>query len=241
MPKKTRSQTKPEIKSSAKLERIPSGIPGLDKLIEGGFWKGSTNLISGGAGVGKSIFCIQFLIEGLKRGEICMFITLEQKPEDIIGDVARFGWDLEKYIKDKKLFLVYQDPFQLMDVTAPILDEIKEHRVSRVAVDSTGVFGMYYKDPFEIRKQLFKLLAGLKSIGVTSVLTSELTEDSKILSRFGVEEFIVDGLFTIRYNEYASGATPPLSLNVRKMRRTAHSRMSIPMEITSKGIVLKSK
>ena len=227
MPKKEKAKSKT-------FERIPSGIPGLDKLIEGGFIKGSTNLVSGGAGTGKSIFCVQYIMEGLRRGETCMFITLEQKPEDLIGDVVRFGWDLEKYIKDKKFILEYQDPFQMTDITSPLLDKIKEHNVSRVVIDSTAVFGMYYKDAFEVRKQLFKLLSGLKEIGVTSVLTSELPENSKTLARFGVEEFIVDGLILLK----SLGLTGEIarSLRVVKMRRTEHDEDIYSIDITSKGI-----
>ena len=236
MPKKAEATV-----NSDDFERIPSGIPGLDKLMEGGFVKGSTVLISGAAGTGKTIFCTQYLMEGLKRGENCMFITLEEKPEDIINDVKRFGWDLEKYMKDKKLILEYQDPFQMTDITAPLLDKIKEHGIQRVVIDSTAIFELYYKEPSEIRKQLFKLLNGLKDINVTSVLTTELPEETKMLGKFGVEEFIVDVVIVIRYNEYATGATPPLSLSVRKMRRTSHSRISVPIEITEEGIILKGK
>jgi KaiC/GvpD/RAD55 family RecA-like ATPase len=235
MPKKTKPvKAKPKGKS---FERINSGIPGLDKLMEGGFVKGSTVLVSGSAGTGKTIFCTQFIWEGLKRGENCMFITLEERPLDIMDDVRRFGWDFEKYVKDKKLILEYQDPFQMTDITSPLLDKIKEHNVSRVAIDSTAVFGMYYKDAFEVRKQLFKLLSGLKEIGVTSALTSEIPEDSKTLARFGVEEFVVDGLIILDYNILRPN---PLQLVVRKMRRTKHYRKSIVMDITDDGIILKT-
>ncbi len=104
MPKKSKSKFDD-------FERIPSGIPGLDRLIEGGLIKGSTTLVSGAAGTGKTIFCAQFLfMEGLKKGEICMFITLEEKPEDIIGDVKRFGWNLEKYVEEKKLYFRLSRP-----------------------------------------------------------------------------------------------------------------------------------
>ena len=113
MAKKTKSED---------FERIPSGIPGLDKLIEGGFVKGSTVLISGSAGTGKTIFCSQFIMEGLRNGETCMFITLEEKPEDVINDVKRFGWDFKKYISEKKLLLDFQDPFQITDITSPLND-----------------------------------------------------------------------------------------------------------------------
>ena len=235
MPKKARPiEAKPKGKS---FSRVTTGIPGLDKLMEGGFVKGSTILISGGAGTGKTIFCSQFILEGLRKGENCMFITLEEKPIDIIDDVRRFDWDFEKYVKDKKLILEYQDPFQMTDITSPLLDKIKEHNVQRVAIDSTAVFGMYYKDAFEVRKQLFKLLGGLKEIGVTSVLTSEISEDSKNLTRFGVEEFIVDGLIVLNYDILRPS---PLQLIVRKMRRTKHYRKSVVMDITDDGITLKA-
>lgn len=205
--------------------------------MEGGFVKGSTVLISGGAGTGKTIFCVQYIMEGLRRGENCMFITLEQRPEDIIGDVKRFGWDLEKYTKSKKLLLEYQDPFQVADITSPLLDKIQQHKIQRVALDSTAVFGMYYKDAFEIRKQLFKLLNGLKGIDVTSLLTSELPEEPKTLAKFGVEEFIVDGLIILHF--LGIGEKNYHSLQIRKMRRTDHAKDVFPMEIGDKGIVIR--
>lgn len=231
---------KSKAKSAAKkpdIERIASGIPGLDRLMEGGFIKGSTNLVSGPAGTGKTIFCSQYIMEGLKNGETCMFITLEETPNDIIDDVKRFGWDLKKYVDEKKLFLVYQDPFQVTDITSPLLDEIQQHDIQRVVIDSTAVFEMYYKDPAEIRKQLFKLLGALKNTGVTSIVTSELPEESNTLGKFGVEEFVVDGVIVLHYLGIGEGVYN--SLQIRKMRRTKHEKDTFPFEITNNGIVVK--
>jgi KaiC/GvpD/RAD55 family RecA-like ATPase len=225
MPKKSKADD---------FERIPSGIPGLDELMEGGFVKGSTNLVSGPAGTGKTIFCSQFIMEGLKNGETCMFITLEETPEDIMNDVKRFGWDFRKYIDDKKLFLDFQDPFQMTDITSPLLDKIQQHNIQRVAIDSTAAFELYYKEPAEIRKQLFKLLTGLKTIGVTSIITSELPEETKTLGKFGVEEFVVDGV--IRMDFIGLGGSASFNLQVRKMRRTSHSKESFPYDISDNGI-----
>jgi len=227
----------PRKKKIEDFERIPSGIPGLDKLIEGGFVKGSTTLISGAAGTGKTIFCAQFLMEGLRKGETCMFITLEEKPEDIIDDVKRFGWNLQKYIDNGQLILEYKDPFQITDITSPLIDEIQQKNIQRVAIDSTAVFELYYKDPPEIRKQLFKLLTGLKEAGVTSVLTSELPEEYKTLGKFGVEEFIVDGVIVLHF--LGLGERAYYSLQIRKMRRTDHGKDTYPMEISDKGIEVK--
>jgi len=238
MPKKAKPKESPvEKKISKEIERIPSGIAGLDRLIEGGFVKGSTVLVSGAAGTGKTIFCTQFILEGLKNGESCMFITLEETPDDIMGDVKRFGWNLEKYMDDKKLFLRYEDPFQMTDIVSPLLDEIKEHKVQRVAIDSTALLEMYYKDPADIRKQLFRLLSGLKSIGVTSVITSELPEEYKTLGKFGVEEFVVDGVIVLHF--LGLGESTFYSLQIRKMRRTNHGKDTYPMEIGKNGIEVK--
>ena len=85
-------------------ERIESGIQGLDKLIEGGFIKNSVNLVAGQTGTGKTLFCMQYLLNGLKKGENGVYITLEQKQDEILQDVGRFGWDVEfqKYINAGK-------------------------------------------------------------------------------------------------------------------------------------------
>jgi len=239
MPKKAKIREEPvEKKTSKAIERIPSGIPGLDKLMEGGFVKGSTILVSGSAGTGKTIFCVQFLLEGLRKGEICMFITLEESPEDIIGDVKRFGWDLEKYINEKKLFLSYKDPFQMTDIVSPLLDEIKQNKVQRVVIDSTALLELYYKESSDIRKELFKLLAGLKSSGTTSMITSELPEEYKTLGKFGVEEFIVDEVIVLHF--LGLGEKTYFSLQIRKMRRTDHGKDTYPMQISNRGIEVKS-
>jgi KaiC/GvpD/RAD55 family RecA-like ATPase len=173
-------------------------------------------------------------MEGLKRGEKCMFITLEERPEDIIDDVKRFGWDLKKYVDEKKLFLEYHDPFEITDITSPLIDKIKENKVQRVAIDSTAVFGLYYEKPFEVRKQLFKLISSLKETGVTSVLTSEIPHDSITFARFGVEEFITDGLIILQYWSIATEFFG--SIEIRKMRRTNHAHGMFPLHVTPDGL-----
>ncbi len=219
------------------VDRVTSGINGLDKLIGGGFVKGSSTLISGGPGTGKTIFCAQYIWEGLQKGDTCMFITLEEKPEDIIADVAAFGWDLGQYAKKGKLFLEYRDPFEVTDIVAPLIDKIKRYNIKRVVIDSTSTLGLYFNNPFEVRKQLFKLLMALKETGATAVLTAEIADESGKLSRFGVEEFITDGVIMLHY--LGIGESVYNSLQVRKMRQTAHAKDVFPMEISNKGITIK--
>ncbi len=222
-----------------RIERIKTGIHGLDKLIAGGFIKGSTILVSGGAGTGKTIFCSQFIWEGLKNDENCLFITLEESPRDIELDALTLGWDFSSYIKNKKLILDYGDPFRITNITTELFEEIKSHKVKRVVIDSTSILGFYFNTPSEIRKQLFKLVTMLKKSGATSVITSEITDQNR-LSRFGVEEFVVDGVIILDYLKYSRGSGISRSLEIKKMRRTKHGEGVYPLEITSKGIVVKT-
>ncbi len=221
-----------------KPERVETGIVGLDRLIEGGLIRGSTTLVTGGAGTGKTIFCSQFIIRGLQKGEACLYLTLEEPPADIKEDVKNFGWDFEESIKKESLFLEYNDPFQMTDIVAPLMERIRERKIQRVAIDSTSLFGLYFKDAFEIRKQLYKLVMALKSTGATSVLTAEIPDDNgHRLSRFGVEEFVVDGV--IRLGGLKIGEGNFRSLQIIKMRRTRHAEDVFPFGFGKNGIVVK--
>lgn len=89
------------------MERIKSGVPGLDEIIEGGFIKGHQILLAGNSGTGKTIFGCQFLLEGARRNEKGLYLTLEEAPKSIIENMKRFSWgkNLKRMLERKKLFL----------------------------------------------------------------------------------------------------------------------------------------
>lgn len=217
------------------VERVPTGISGLDKLVEGGFEKGSTILVTGNTGCGKTIFCCQYIWEGLKRGENCMFITFEESMQDIINDAAAFGWDFKKYEKEGKFNGGFRTPFKKEDLFW-FRDDIKNSKINRIVLDSTSVLSLFYKDPYDIRIKLFELITSLKETGATSVLTTEATKPG-MLSRFGVEEFVVDGV--LLFQMISAGETCFRTMQVRKMRRTEHGMSVYPYQITKKGIVVQ--
>jgi len=219
-----------------RFERIKSGIPGLDPLIGGGFLKGHTILITGPAGAGKTIFCCQFIWEGLKNGEKCMYITFEELPDEIRADAAAFGWDFEKYEREGKLILTFKDPFQTSDISTRLENEIRQQGISRVVIDSTSLLGLYFKDPNDVRRELYKLLGALKASKATSLLTAETREDITFAPRFGVEEYVADASILLFFT--GIGETGFRSIQVRKMRNTKHSTNTHPFEITDKGIVI---
>ncbi|MCK4714140.1 MAG: ATPase [Candidatus Aenigmarchaeota archaeon] len=222
----------------ADAPRTSTGIPGLDSLMSGGFLENSVNLLTGETGTGKTIFCSQFIWNGLQRGETGLYITLEERPEDIKADAMQFGWDFDSFEKKGLCRIIYHDPAQVNNLGSVIIDEIKNLKAKRLVIDSTSLIGLNLQEPSQIRKMLLNIVNIIKRTGCVAILISEIPEDMKSLSRFGVEEFVVDSVIILNYLEYASGELNR-SLIIRKMRRTNHGKDIYPMEMSNKGIAVK--
>lgn len=223
------------------IERLESGIHGLDRLMEGGFVKGSTNLIAGTTGTCKTIFCMQYMWHGLQKNESGVYVTLEQRPDEILADVSKFGWDFKKYTPNK--FKI--DSMIATDITelrANLVNSIKKVNAKRFALDSISLATIGWKERpeefFKLRIKIFDLINTLKSLGVTSLLISEVPRSEKeSLSRFGFEEFIADSVILLQ--SFTAGA-PMRTLQILKMRRTNHGKKIYPFDVTEKGLVLKN-
>ncbi|HKZ45599.1 MAG TPA: ATPase domain-containing protein [archaeon] len=221
-----------------RVERIESGVPGLDDLLEGGFAKGSINLIAGTTGTCKTTLCTQFMWHGLQKGEKGVYITLEESAEDIKDEAAMFGMDFQKYVDEKKCIIEYVYPKNIAEIDFEIFKRIKEINATRFVLDSITLLGFYMEGTEKLRDKIFMLLQRLKKFGVTTLIIGEIPEDTKTLSRFGFEEFVADSVIVLHYLEYSAGGTPR-SLAIRKMRRTNHGTDIYPFEVTGKGIVVR--
>jgi circadian clock protein KaiC len=224
------------------IERATTGIPGLDKLMEGGFVRGSTNLIAGTAGSCKTTFGMQFLWNGLQAGENAIYVTLEQTPDDILKDMSRYGWDFSKYITAKKFKIESMIASDITQLSTKIFSSLKLTGAKRFVLDSLSLAAMGWKErpeeSFKTRLKIFDLLTTLKNTGVTSLLISEIPRaDKDALSRFGFEEFVVDSVLLLQSFAVAGNMR---NLQILKMRRTDHGKKIYPFDITSKGIVVKS-
>lgn len=225
-------------------DRVSSGINGLDPLISGGFVSNSINLITGGAGAGKTIFLAHFLYEGAMKNEKGLFISFEQDVISIKKDLEGFGFNFDKLENKGLIKFIYMGPYKQKDLQTEILQEVSKFKASRVVIDSLSVFAMSFKDEYEIRKQIYTLGNLLNRINCTVVATSETVGEAPLdvssggrLTRYGVEEFIADSVITL--HNAGIGGEADRALRIVKMRRTNHARGVVPMQITSKGIVVK--
>jgi KaiC/GvpD/RAD55 family RecA-like ATPase len=218
-----------------KTNRVPTGIPGLDELIEGGFIPNSVVMVTGEAGTGKTIFCTQFIWNALCLGENGVYVTLQQTPEELMDDVATFGRDFRKAQELGQCRIVYIEPQDIKKITNIILKNVKEINAKRLAIDSITLIGEYAEKPKDIRYSFSRLFRELKKLGVTTVVTSEIEEGSTSLSKFGIEEFMTDGVIVLKCGVDVVGGKPR-SLYIKKMRRTKHDLNTHPFEITERGI-----
>src|SRR3989338_852042 len=142
----------------AGTDRVLSGIPGFDQVSNGGFVKGSSVLVSGEAGSGKTIFSLQFLNAGALEGEPALYVTVEDPDIDLLWNMKSFGWDFIT-LDEKNLFHPFKldmfqrcDDFVKIDETVSKLDEvIAQTGAKRVVIDSITAFALYTGDSQKIR------------------------------------------------------------------------------------------
>ncbi len=223
------------------MKRIPTGIKGLDDLIEGGFIEGDAILVVGGPGTGKTTFVSQFLYMGAKQyNEPGIYISLEEPPEKIRRNMLRYGWDFESLEKENKIRMIWSDPTTIKSfvetLSTSIRDKIEEIDAKRLVIDSITVFLMFLGATYKARKELFELITHLSKLGCTTLLTAEMPHGENKLTLLGIEEFVADGI--IKLDLVQVGVSFRRSLTVLKMRGTRHDMKVHPFDITEKGIVI---
>ncbi len=241
------------------MERIKTGIEGLDNIIQGGFPKKSITLVSGPPGGGKSIFCFQFIWEGAKNGEKSLFLTLDKKSEGLIEQAKELGIDFDPYIGQglvKFKFLNLNKKFIYESMT----NEILSGEYDRVVLDSITPLSempivMRNPEDFDVdtdvaspkdypsnvglptrRLHLRYIMNALESSNCTSVVTSELPAGSTLLSRDGISEFLADAVIKLSLDTTMDRR----KLSILKMRGTRHTLKPQDMSIESGGIKIKS-
>lgn len=218
-----------------KRERVPTGIPGVDQLIDGGLTANSLTLLTGTAGTGKTTFSSQFIFSGVKDyNQNGVYISFEEPVENIKENCNVYGWDFEPYEKKEKVSFVRYDPFHIEDIYELIETNIKRIDAKRVVIDSISSLGLYVRDIPDIRRMVFNISLLLRKLGCTSILISETLPMQSALSRFGVEEFVTDNVIVLYYNRAPNQFSRAMA--IWKMRGSKHSNKIHPYNITDTGI-----
>lgn len=262
MPKKEIKE-KPATISKPSSERVPTGIKGFDELVEGGFPKGSSILICGGPGTGKTIFSSEFLLHGAKDfNEKGLYVTFEQRAEAVKEQAKQFGWNIDE-LEKKGMIKVMSVPAANIKKTIikDIKDIIKKEGIKRLVVDSLStlvVNAPIYVEPHELAVQdvvgenvifsppvigdyivkrfIYDFIDSLRELDCTTLLVTEAANGGEYLTRDTLSEFVCDGVVLISFE--SMGGNYSRSLIVRKMRGTKNNEDVHPVEMSKTGIII---
>ncbi len=232
------------------IERVKTGIPGMDEILHGGIPKRNVVLVSGGPGTGKTIFGQQYLWNGLQMGEPGILVALEEHPVQIRLNMQQFGWDVRPYEREgmfaiidaftggigeaaKRERYVVRDPSDVGLLIDVLKEAIRDIGAQRVVIDSVST--LYLTRPSIARSVVMMLKRVLSGLGTTSLLISQVSVTERGFGGPGVEH-AADGIIRLDLDEIEGELKR--SLIVWKMRGTSHSMRRHPFVITDKGIIV---
>jgi len=236
------------------VARTPTGIPGLDEILGGGFPQGRVVLVLGEPGAGKTILSSQYIANGISKfGENGLFVSMEEGKGHYWREMGAFGWDLESAEKTGKFNFVDASPirtipgevrigkltigrqdFSLISLLEVIRSSAKAVDAQRIVVDPVSLLLYQYADESQRRKALLDLVEALAETGATCLLSSELRRVGLKGRTVQIEEYLVHGVILMQ--TIAAGRTMERIIQVEKMRETQIDRQPRPYRITEKGI-----
>ena len=224
------------------VERIKTGVPGLDHVLKGGLRKNSSILITGAPGTGKTLLALEFIYYGAKDyNENGLFITIEESLEVLDQSAKNLGMDLQSMVKQGKVMFVQKPIATLKGGLSSIkglLDAIKKNNVKRVALDSLIFFDYLYPkfdgNKMEFRRQVLIFMQEMKKAGVTFLVVSEryVTDFDRLT--YGMMDFVFEGI--IMLSRIRKGSYFERVLTVAKLRGQDHSLDVYPITIGSDGL-----
>ena len=226
------------------LPKVPTGITGFDEITSGGLPKGRPTLICGGPGCGKTLFGLHFLMWGAEHGEPGVFVAFEETKEDLIKNVRSLGYDLESFIKRKKIAIEYvrieraeieeTGEYDLEALFIRLNDALKVTGAKRLVIDSVETLFAGLQNSGVLRSELRRLLVWLKERGITAIITGE--KGVQTLTRQGLEEYVSDCVIALDHR--VSDQVSTRRLRIVKYRGSAHGTNEYPFLIDEDGIVV---
>ncbi len=222
------------------VPRVPTGIQGFDELVAGGFERNGIVLVGGDSGTGKSIFCLQYLYEGItKYDEPGIYLSFAESKEAVYTHAEQFGWDFEKLEKEKKFVFLKYEPHAVVKILADgggtIREAVETIGAKRLVIDSVTAYSMFFKGPYEASESLLQLFDLLRDWKCTTLIVSE--------ELVGLEarkddraEFLADGIIYLYHLRKQNARIR--AVEVLKMRDTRIVEKLCPIRITDDGIVV---
>ncbi len=231
-----------EMTNSAGVAKFATGIPVLEFITDGGLPAGRATVVSGSSGSGKSVFGAHFLAQGIRDcDESGVFVTFEEPPAAIRENFHALGWTINRWEGDGRWAFVDLSPDEQQPEVAgnfdlgALLPRI-EHAVSRtgarrLVIDSLGTLYSQFSDRQMVRSTLGQLMAAIRRMGITTVVTAERTEEYGAISRFDVEEFVADSVILLR--NVIDGDKRRRTIEILKMRGTSHQKGEYPFTVSA--------
>ena len=230
--------------SSKTLPKAATGIQGLDEITLGGLPRGRPTLISGGAGSGKTMFGLEFLVRGATQyNEPGVFMSFEESIPDLTKNAASLGFDLARLAADKKLFLDHvlitrseiseSGEYDLDGLFIRIADAVQRVGARRVVLDTIESLFSELPNPGILRAEIRRLFGWLKEKGLTTVITAERDRPDR-LTRHGIEEFVSDCVIVLDHRIREEISTR--RLRIVKYRGSTHGTNEYPFLIDEQGI-----
>jgi len=236
-------------KSSARklpvLRKSPTGIPGMDEVTNGGLPKGRPTLVCGGAGCGKTLFAMQFLVNGaIQYNEPGVFLAFEENADELAQNVASLGFDLKTLAAHKKLVIDYvrverseieeTGEYDLEGLFIRLGSAIDRIGAKRVVLDTLEMLFAAFPNEAIVRMELQRLFRWLKEKGVTAIITAERGDGR--MTRYGLEEYIADCVILLDHRVTEQISTR--RLQVVKYRGSLHGTNEYPFLIGRNGVTV---
>jgi circadian clock protein KaiC len=236
---------RPSGRGRAELPKAPSGIEGLDEITGGGLPRGRPTLVCGGAGCGKTLFALEFLIRGAtEQGEPGVFVSFEETEPEIAANVASLGFDVRRLEAQKKLLVDWvrverseieeTGEYDLEGLFVRLQHAVDQVGAKRVALDTIESLFSALPNPAVLRSELRRLFRWLKDRGLTAVITGEKGNGG--LTREGLEEYVSDCVIFLDHR--VSEQISTRRLRVVKYRGSTHGTNEYPFLIDEDGIAV---
>ena len=228
---------------SRKLRKVPAGIAGLDKVLGGGLPAGRMTLVCGGAGSGKSIMGLQYLLYGAAAGEPGILVMFEERAAAVRQNALSLGWDLAALERKGKLFLmdarldpeaVISGDFSIKGLLAILHHRAKSMRARRIVIDAVDALLHLYDSPMRERHELYVLHEWLLDRNLTAIMTVKITPQEEAPSRYAFLDFMADCV--IHMDQRVTAQITTRRLRVLKYRGSGYGRNEYPFVIRESGI-----